>query len=178
MLLWPYGPILIFYRVPVVVMLLWPSRTIITGCDTFTTLFDTPSRLIDDDNANATNTTTTIAVANDDTTTTPVVLLLRILQYMYIHCRCLRPGGLYYFAFATSFCHPSNTNINFERSDYYLDIDDSTEDNNVHDTSIVMLLWLRVAIPTIHSIQQLHVQMMIQHITVDNNNWYILSSIF
>jgi len=52
-----------FYRVPVVVMLLRPSRTIITGYDTFTTLFDTTSRLIDDDDANAA-TTTTSPVAN------------------------------------------------------------------------------------------------------------------
>jgi len=43
-------------------------------------------------------------------------------------------------AFAISFCRPSNTHIKFERSDSYLDIDDSTGDNNVHDTSIVMLL--------------------------------------
>jgi len=49
MLLWPYDTILIFYRVLVVVMLLSPSNTIITGCDTFTTLFDPTLRLIDDD---------------------------------------------------------------------------------------------------------------------------------
>jgi len=77
-------------------------------------------------------------------------------------------------AFATYFCRPSNTHIKFKRSDSYLDIDDSTIDNNVHDTSIVMLLGLPVAIPTIHFIQRLHVSMMIQHVTADNNNWSTL----
>mmetsp|Transcript_25679 Transcript_25679/g.29683 ORF Transcript_25679/g.29683 Transcript_25679/m.29683 type:complete len:129 (-) Transcript_25679:29-415(-) len=108
-----------------------------------------------------------------------LLLLLKILQYTFLRCRCLRPGELcYYFCycycFCYSFCRPSNTHIKFKRSDSYLDIDDSTGDNNVHDTSIVMLLGLPVAIPTIHFIQRLHVSMMIQHVTADNNNWSTL----
>ena len=65
------------------VMLLWPSRTIITGCDTFTTLFDTTSRLIDDDDADANATTTNTATV--PSSRVPTKALQRF------HC-CFRTG--------------------------------------------------------------------------------------